>query len=749
MTTGTEIAPASRPDALVPWDGLIYDRLPVFLRLRDAEAGGALQAFARVVAEAFWIIGRDIARLERNAFIETCDDWVVPYLAELLGIPAPVFPGQGPSMARALAPRLAVANAIARRRRKGTAGALQGLGRDLLGRPSLAVEFRRTTLVLPSARSPGIVPPRLPGLRDRDKLDRLGGVFDSTARLFDPRPAGPLGTGRGRSNASAGVFVWQAAVDRVDRGQPRPVQAIHPQRERCDDRDEDRSPFLRIATFHPLGIETRLVTRPLPIVDPTGAASELEFPTPIRREALADPTRRPLLYGPGRSLTVWREGPAAPGEEPPIEPVAARDIVVADLKRERPELQPSQVAVDPIHGLLARRVVPGQPAAALRVSFHQARLAALGGGDIDRPARPIPAGAAHVYVRKVDDADPDQEALPPGTTFARSIAQAVAGLLQPGPGGPPPSHAVIEVMDDSTYHERWRFTLPAGMTLELRAGPGRRPTVALRGDRRSRIASSGGATLFIDGLTIARNALRLIGPFARVVLRDSTLVPGRTLRRDGRPAEPGTTSLVLKRFEGMVSVVRSIVGRVLVIGPNRHAEPPLFCLSRSILDAGRGPDACEAISGRSCAAAYLALRADQSTIVGRVEVHQIDQASDCLFDGEVVAARRQIGLMRFCHSTPGATGRFATPRRFQCQPDLALAQGRPAPVPRFAATRFGRPRYLQPAPDSDSALLRGAADGGELGAYHDLYLTAKLENLHRQLDEFTPVGLDLQVVIAD
>lgn len=754
MSNGTELSHVSVADPLTPWDGLIFNRLPVFHRMRDAQADGALQAFSRVLAEAFWIIGLDIARLERNAFIETCDDWTVPYLAELLGVEPPSgiigAPTSGPrvtAMARALAPRGAVANTVARRRRKGTPGALQGLAQDLLGQPARVVEFRRTTLVLPRTGQPAAARSRLPSVRDRDALDRLGGVFDRTPRLFDSRPAGPFGTGRGRSNASAGVFIWQTSLNRVDRGQPRAVEAFRPGRTPCDDRSEDREPFLLISTFHPLGIEVPLVTRPLPLSDPTGAAAELEVPAPIRREALDDPARRPLLYGPGRSLVVWSEGPTPPGGEPTIEPVPARKIVVVDLKRERPTLESGQVAVDPVHGLLARWIRPGAEKP-LRVSFHDARLAPIGGGDYDRPSRPIPSAAAHVYVRKVDDADPDQEALPAGTPFARSIAGAVAELLA-RPEAERPVHAVVEVMDDSTYRERWEFDLPGGMTLELRAGRGRRPTVALRRGKRARVISAGGATLVLDGLTIARDAIRLVGPFARVVIRDVTLVPGRSLRRDGRSATPSAPSLWLDRFEGSVTILRSILGRVVVARPNRHAEPPPLCLSQSLLDAGAGPGACEALGGPGCAAAYAALRVDRSTIVGRVEVHQIDEALDSLFDGEVVAARRPIGVMEFCYSRPAPGGRFATPRRFQCQPDLALAQGRPAPAPRYVSTRFSHARYRQLAPDGDAALLRGASDGGELGVHHDLFLSAKLENLERQLVEFTPVGLDVTIVTAD
>jgi len=70
-----------------------------------------------------------------NWFIETCEDWVVPYIGALLGLPAlqPV-PGIGGG-------RSIVANTIGYRRRTGTAAVLELVARDVTGWQARAVEY--------------------------------------------------------------------------------------------------------------------------------------------------------------------------------------------------------------------------------------------------------------------------------------------------------------------------------------------------------------------------------------------------------------------------------------------------------------------------------------------------------------------------------------------------------------------------------------------------------------------------------
>ncbi|HEY9422794.1 MAG TPA: hypothetical protein VIW92_15375, partial [Thermoanaerobaculia bacterium] len=102
----------------------LYDLLPAVYRQRDEEQGHALRSLLRVIGEQVNVVEDDIAQLYDNWFIETCQDWVVPYLGDLIGY-RPVDeagrPGEaGSGLDKALIPRGEVANTLRYRRRKGT-----------------------------------------------------------------------------------------------------------------------------------------------------------------------------------------------------------------------------------------------------------------------------------------------------------------------------------------------------------------------------------------------------------------------------------------------------------------------------------------------------------------------------------------------------------------------------------------------------------------------------------------------------
>ena len=63
----------------------LYELLPAIHRMRDAERGYPLKALLQVIAEQVNVVEDDIAQLYENEFIETADDWVVPYIGDLVG----------------------------------------------------------------------------------------------------------------------------------------------------------------------------------------------------------------------------------------------------------------------------------------------------------------------------------------------------------------------------------------------------------------------------------------------------------------------------------------------------------------------------------------------------------------------------------------------------------------------------------------------------------------------------------------
>ena len=127
----------------------LYNLLPTVYRSRDAERGYPLQALLRVMTEQANVVEDDITQLYENWFIETCEDWVVPYIGDLIGWrqvheagePGGAGTARGLARNKILIPRRELANTIHFRHRKGTLALLEELANAVAGWPARAVEF--------------------------------------------------------------------------------------------------------------------------------------------------------------------------------------------------------------------------------------------------------------------------------------------------------------------------------------------------------------------------------------------------------------------------------------------------------------------------------------------------------------------------------------------------------------------------------------------------------------------------------
>ena len=106
---------------------IVYGLLPALYRNRDAASDGALLALTQVLDEARAIVEQDIDGLYVNWFAETADEWVLPYIGELVGLSEFELP--------AARLRAMVADTIAFRRRKGSLPATEKRLADLTGWP--------------------------------------------------------------------------------------------------------------------------------------------------------------------------------------------------------------------------------------------------------------------------------------------------------------------------------------------------------------------------------------------------------------------------------------------------------------------------------------------------------------------------------------------------------------------------------------------------------------------------------------
>ncbi|MFE6802187.1 hypothetical protein ACFVEN_10930 [Streptomyces sp. NPDC057681] len=688
--------------------------LPRWHLLRDAEEGEPLRALLAVIAEQLDRVRDGVEQGYEDLFVETAAPWVLPYLGDLVGyrtlpgyervLTAGLHEGGRAALAEAVAPRADVAATVAARRRKGTLHLLEEISEQVAGWPARAVELSRLVAHHQSVKLYRDTPAergRLLDLRDGSALALAGGPFDSTARTVDIRRADSSRKQGGRTPAGVGLFVWRLKA-----------YSLTSSPAYCIDRARN------LYTFSILGHDSPLVTEPVPEPSPTHIATVDNVPAFITRRLLHD--RLLDYYGPGKSFVIRRDG-----EDKPVPP---SDIVVADLSDWRYRPKRGQIAVDPELGRIAfgARSAPRQ---GVWVDYHYASGADMGGGEYERPDR-------------VDRPDAAFYRVGPGQPY-RQIMDAYRAWQhdrradRTGPDG------IIEITHSGAYQEQLDFDLDPGDRLELRAAEGTRPVMRLldwysnRPDALNIRAVAGDCApherprIVLDGLLVAGRGINVTGPMGAVVVRHTTLVPGWSLEPECEPHSPDEPSIVLDRTTACLQIEHSILGTIEVIGDEVGEDPLDIHLRDSILDA-TGHDR-EALSAPDCRLAHAVLHTHRTTVIGEVHTHAVEIAENSVFTGKLQVARRGIGCLRYSYVPAGSR----TPRRHRCRPDLT-----PGVQPLFAAVRYGTPWYGQLADSCPEEIRRGADDGAEMGAFHDLYRPQREDGLRARLAEYTPAGTD-------
>ena len=752
-----------------PRQDRLFHLLPAIYRIRDEELGFPMRAWLRVMAAQVNVVEDNIAQLYDNWFIETCEDWVVPYIGDLVGwqlVQEAGLPGSSPAdqaRNRALIPRREIANIIRYRRRKGSLALLEELAASVAGWPARAVEFSRRLVEAQSLNHLHMERGRTLDLRECAALDRMGGPFDSSSRVTDlRRPNSRHSTGL-YNTPGVGLFVWRLRSFPVDFA---PAACIE---------DVDPNCF----TFNVLGHDSPLFNQPVAETDPSTIAAEKNVPGPIRRRVLDDRCRSGAkvrhcasaeYYGEGKSLAIWRmvaqRDPGDPrSSRPKYAPqlVPRESIVVSDLSAWDSYIpRRGTVAVDPVLGRILFSA-DATPKDGVWVSYHYGFSGNIGGGSYDRPMLQ-PAAEAFAYLRVSKAGD----------------LNSIEGALQAWRGDPAaPPRAIIEITDNAVYTERLRIELRKGESLQIRAANGFRPVIRMldwRVDGPDVLAVTGeaGSRFELDGVVVSGRNVELGGDLAQASIRHCTLVPGWSVHCDCEPKRPTEPSLDILAPHICVEIEHSILGRIQVrpdlppieepegpqrqaaqlarcsgVGPGVRLDPIAISISDSIVDATS--DIREAVGAPGCPVAHARLTILRCTIFGRVEAHSIELGEDSIFTGRIFVARRQAGCLRFCSVVPDSR----TPRRYRCLPDLVdqnpatREQERARVRPMFRSTRYGSPDYGRLSDFCAPEVLRGAHDESEMGVFHDLYQAQRLANLRAALEEFVPASTDAGVLFAD
>jgi hypothetical protein len=397
----------------------LYALLPAIHRIRDAEQGGPLHALLSAIAEQLAVLEEDTAQLYDDQFIETCAEWVVPYLGDLIGARALY-----PSGKTFRSPRAQVANTLAYRRRKGTAAVLEDLAAKVTGLKAHKVEFFQRLAATQHLDHLRLGCLQTPDLRRVERLESLDGPFDELSHTADMRS---IADGRGRYNIpNVGLFLWRLRAHKLAGSPAVKVDA-------------------RRWMMSPLGNDTQLYNRPRTESDVAQISTALDVPIPLGRRLLD--RKLNAIYGRSFSLTVDGTPIAAAN----VESCDLSDVTKPDSTTGWDHMPASKIAVDPVLG----RVALPQPAGEVIVTYHYGFSADIGGGTYDRAA-------------SIEEAEP-RVVVPSPDKLADSLAAVAAG-------------GAAEISDSGRYEGTFAIAATAQKRVFFRAADGVRPTLVLTGD---------------------------------------------------------------------------------------------------------------------------------------------------------------------------------------------------------------------------------------------------------------------------
>ena len=662
----------------------LYKLLPAIQRIRDVEQGEPLKALLAVMAEQLTVIEENIEQLYDDQFIETCADWAVPYIGDLIGYRTLYGDALGVS-----SPRAEVAHTIALRRRKGTAAVLEQLGRDVTGWDARAVEFFQTlaTTQYMNHRRPNNY--YAPDLRHWEPLERIGSAFDTVAHSVDVRR---IASQRGRYNIpNVGIFLWPIAAHALTRSQS----------VRVDDRR------YRISA---LNHDMPLYNKPEAETQITHIAEPYNVPMPLSRRALHEDVATPpsQYYGAGQSLALYINGTLVPVEKIRICDLSDDGASWAHLPAD------NHYAIDPVLGRVALPENPAEPVTRVEVSHHFGFGAEIGGAEYERAAS-FAASSSQTVLRVPDD--------------HATIQVALTAL-----GG----DGVVEITDNGRYVEALNVQVVANGRIELRAKNERRPSLVLTGEML--ISGGSGSEFALNGLLVSGEKLRVpdaAGNDLRYLrIAHATLVPGWALTPAGDPLQPTQPSLVVEIADTEVTIERAIIGGL------RTHEGAKLKLTDSIIDATQ--IAGVASDGLDGVKPGASLSMQGCTSIGKLHASKMPLISNSLLLAALVVAdtwatpiraqQKQTGCMRFSWLPLQAR----TPRRYRCQPVV----GATPVTPRLLSSRYGTPIYGWLSARTADAIRRGAEDEGEMGAFHHLLASQRETNLRVRLAEYLRAGLE-------
>jgi hypothetical protein len=708
----------------------LWNLIPVIYRSLDSQTLPAKGAFAkgplremveRIGAQAA-VVRRSMDRLWEDQSIETCDDWVIPYIADLLAtnlVASMDARGQ----------RLDVAKTIYYRRRTGTLGILEEIAHDITGWDARVVEFFRRLGRTRHNFDPEI---GLPAETDDPAGNRklqlaecivgqwtgtpMGGWADLRNAYGAAQAQGPFGIypvskapsafdeyfhtadfrkGRGRSGwyniPNLGVFLWRLESFALDFTTP--VQ--DPNHKEC-------------YCFDPTGRQIPLFAKSMRTYG-VGWVSpqEWQLPTPISTPlltvSLADPTDQPLYAIDSEHVNALGIFTPAGSDYNVVPSSAVATFPVP------PKSNPQIVIFPEIGKFKTLAGFSGTPF----VTYCYGFPSTIGAGPYDRRVLGQPA--------------PD----PPSPV--RTVTGGGNGLVAPLAAVAPTG--TVQINDSLTYTSIAKVDHISAVTISTentkRALIRTTPQVA----EWAFTGNDGQSTLVLDGLFISGTDVVLKGTFATVTLRCCTFDPGTavgaagTLAKavDGRDLAP--CHLWIEAEIDQLIIDRCILGPVAT---RSNGE---------IIQTLQATDSIIQALGTGLAVTLTAgtVKLARCSILGQAKMHRL-YASECILDDNVTVENVQDGCVRFSALSQGSI----VPRQYE---SVQIPPG----APLFTSRNFGQPGYCQLQAGVDNAIVppvppgasisAGAQDGSEMGVYARNKNPIKERSISIKYQEFMPLGL--------
>jgi hypothetical protein len=728
----------------------LYEFLPTIYRQLDLRRDMPLQALFTILQEQHDVLESDIAKLYDNWFVETCEPWALPYIADLLG--ADRFRHDVGGIDK----RRLTANTLAYSRRKGIVATIEHVAEDATGWSARVVEGIDLMAMTETARRPRRRGRGTISVRDTVALDRLGGAFEHCGRTAQIRA-------RELSNLDrVGIFLWRL--------QSYPMRLVEAA---ALGSEHDRF------TFHPLGLDMRLFNRRLGRYGINRRNGMRNVSAPLSRRLLADELARPHATGPGDDCFLLAETPAfaiyllGPTATAIPEPVPPSQLAIGDLDhwRHLAAAKDARVMVDPERGRLMLLSEADRRGGTRILTDHCYGLAGdVGGGPYFHPATPFAAAGA-AWRARVDGFHIDSAGDAGESAGAGDAGDAGEG--DAGDAGEIPGAGDIGETGDAGYYAS------LGAALRAWAASGKDGTLEIV-DSGSYRLDGGDADRVLSSIVLAggqRSLTIQAAPNQRPCLKGTLVIDATAtdadaavtldgLMIDGAIHTRGGVNLTLRHCtvipsHGHISVLAApdasaglhvVLHSCMTAGLRLPADASGLKITHSIINGvslraiaaperGAGGDDGEPAELQLAGPPSIVTR---STLIGSVVVAEI-QASDSIFTAPLAVTRQHQGFVRYCYVAAGSR----TPRRYECWSDaheVAGTCGADDPAigrrirPKFTSLHFGHPGYAQLAAACPREILAGASNGAEIGAFNGIDDIRRQDNLRDMLDEHLPVG---------